>query len=164
MLRRAARLAAPAAAAGLLYSQRECTNAERAAPQRLFSWGVLRPTETEEKIPAKAPPSEVSFWASKGLRVVHMSYGMRHAAAVDDKGGVWAWGSSSPTPQQLPCRSRVASLASTDSSLYAITSRGDARISLASCASRPRTSCSCWAACLPPLCLSCPPARVHSAL
>ncbi len=100
-------------------------------PQRLFSWGALVPEVPDapehkpgDRLRPKAPPLEGSFWAAKGLRVVNMSYGLRHAAAVDDRGGVWAWGSSDPTPRQLPCRSKIASLACTDSSLYAVTSRG----------------------------------------
>jgi hypothetical protein len=118
---------APAAlaSAGVAYAWREQSRTfAEPAPQRIFSCGVLRPSDTGDKVPAKAPPSEAAFWASKGLRVVSMSYGQHHAAAVDHRGGVWAWASSEPTPRQLPCRSRVASVASTDASLYAVTSKG----------------------------------------
>ena len=119
------RLAPALASAGVAYAWREQTRTvAEPAPQRLFSCGVLRPSDTGDKVPAKAPPSEAAFWASKGLRVVNMSYGQHHAAAVDHNGGVWAWASSEPTPRQLPCRSRVASVASTDASLYAVTSKG----------------------------------------
>ena len=119
------RLGVGLASAGVAYAWREQSRTiAEPAPQRLFSCGVLRPSDTGEKVPAKAPPSEAAFWASKGLRVVNMSYGQHHAAAVDDRGGVWAWASSEPTPRQLPCRSHVTSVASTDASLYAVTSKG----------------------------------------
>ena len=119
------RLAPALASAGVALAWREQSRtAAEPAQQRLFSCGMLRPSDTGDKVPARAPPSEAAFWASKGLRVVNMSYGQHHAAAVDHRGGVWAWASSEPTPRQLPCRSRIASVASTDASLYAVTSKG----------------------------------------
>ena len=119
------RLAPALASAGVALAWREQSHtAAEPAQQRLFSCGVLRPSDAGDKVTARAPPSEAAFWASKGLRVVNMSYGQHHAAAVDHHGGVWAWASSEPTPRQLPCRSRIASVASTDASLYAVTSKG----------------------------------------
>ena len=91
----------------------------------MFSWGFLVPSESKRFISPKAPPNDVGFWSSKGLRIVHMSYGERFAAALDDRGGLWTWGGrAGPTPRQLPCRAQLSSLACTDSSLYAVTSRG----------------------------------------
>lgn len=68
---------------------------------------------------------QVLFWASQGLDLKLVSYGCRHGAAVDTKGGLWAWSDvTGPTPRKLPCRASLIALASTDSGLYAVTSRG----------------------------------------
>ena len=125
---RQVRAPALATAAYVLHERRfSGAQCESAAPptQRLFSWGLMRPSETEKFTYCKELPSDVSFWASKGLRVVTMSYGAHHAAALDDRGGLWAWGGTAgPTPRQLPCRARITGLASTDASLYAVTKQG----------------------------------------
>ena len=78
------RLAPALASAGVALAWREQSRtAAEPAQQRLFSCGVLRPSDTGDRVPARSPPSEAAFWASKGLRVVNMSYGQHHAAAVD---------------------------------------------------------------------------------
>lgn len=128
LLRALRQIRAPAlaTAAYVLHERRCSAQCEPAAPiQRLFSWGLMRPSETEQFTYCKELPSETTFWASKGLCVVSMSYGSHHAAALDDRGGLWAWGGmAGPTPRQLPCRAKVTGLASTDASLYAVTKQG----------------------------------------
>ena len=70
-------------------------------------------------------PLDVTFFSARGLRVVDVSYGAAHAAVLDDKGGLWAWGATAgPEPTQLPCRSQISALASSQGALYALTSRG----------------------------------------
>lgn len=94
----------------------------------LFSWGRLAPAsdpDTPVRLKTREPIQN-TFWASRGLRIVQFSFGATHGAALDDKGGLWAWGEASgPVPQPLPCgRDNVTKLASSSGALYALTSRG----------------------------------------
>ena len=93
----------------------------------LFSWGRLVPASSSlaEVRQLERTPIDVSFWSSRGLRIQQMCFGTTHGAVLDDSGKLWAWSEASgPMPVQLPVRTRVASIASTDSHLYAITSHG----------------------------------------
>ena len=93
----------------------------------LFSWGRLAPTsdaETPVRIKTREPMQN-SFWASRGLRVVQFSFGASHGAALDDQGGLWAWGEATgPTPRKLACAVPISKLVSSSSALYALTSKG----------------------------------------
>lgn len=134
-----------AAAAALQAERRPCTASAAAAPQRLWCWGRLVPSAGASAPPpadddpagtASAPrlkersPVDVSFWSAQGLRVEQMSFGAAHAAALDDRGNVWAWGANgsaggaTPTRLAPPPRGKYTSLTSTDGSLYAVTSGG----------------------------------------
>ena len=99
-----------------------------APTQRLFCWGHLPPAADADATRARAVerlPVDVRFWSALGVKVVALSYGAEHAAALDDRGRVWAWGArAGPMPRQLPMRSAVASIASTDTSLIAAGARG----------------------------------------
>eukprot|EP00966_Prymnesium_polylepis_P284683 6577271-Prymnesium_polylepis.1 len=133
MLLRAAVLRRPLVAAGGAalacaagsYAQAETSAAE---PQKstVWSWGRLVPAAADEQRREKErSPIQVSFWASQGLGLKLVSYGSSHGAAVDSKGGLWAWSDSTgPVPRKLPCAASLTSLASTDGALYAVTSRG----------------------------------------
>ena len=94
---------------------------------QLFAWGRLAPA-SHAATPVHSKTREamdVSFWSSRGLRVVQLSYGANHGAALDDKGGLWAWGQTSGAiPCRVPCRAPVSALASSLGSLYAVTSSG----------------------------------------
>lgn len=132
-----------AAAAALQAERQPRTASAAAAPQRLWCWGRLVPSAGASAPPPAdddpAPrgprlkersPVDVSFWSAQGLRVEQISFGAAHAAALDNRGDVWAWGADGPagggTPTRLapPPRGKYTSLASTDGSLYAVTSRG----------------------------------------
>ena len=105
-----------------------CTHAaaDDKPKQTLFSWGRLVPAPAGEEVKkVERSPFDVTFWSSQGLELKLVSFGVRHAAAVDSKGGLWAWSDAGgPTPRKLPCRSALTSLVSTDGALYALTSRG----------------------------------------
>ena len=98
------------------------------AVQRLYCWGQLAPSTDTAEQPARMverEPVDVSFWSSRGLTVSQVQYGGAFAVALDNKGGLWAWSAEAgPTPRQLPCRSRLRSLACSPNSLYAVTSGG----------------------------------------
>jgi hypothetical protein len=99
---------------------------ESATPQ-LFCWGRLSPASSPDSAVRirEKEPLDVSFWAKQGLQVAQMSYGVSHGAALDDRGGLWAWGAETgPLPVRVPCRAKVSSLSSTQRNLYALTSSG----------------------------------------
>ena len=111
-----------AAATGMLQYRR--VEAEK-QPQQVFCWGRMVPASGNESVLEKqTSPVPVTFWSSQGLNVKHMSFGSRHGAAIDDRGQLWAWSDvAGPLPRQLPC-TQLSMLASTDTALYAVTSRG----------------------------------------
>jgi alpha-tubulin suppressor-like RCC1 family protein len=126
-----------AVAAGALHSRLSSARSE-AAPSELlqqrpsstpslFCWGRLAPASAGmDHVPHKVrTPIEVDFWSSRGLCVKQISYGTTHGAAIDDKGGLWAWGTAcGPLPKRVPCSANITSLASTSDALYAVTNRG----------------------------------------
>ena len=93
----------------------------------LFAWGRLAPAsdaETQVRVKTREP-CDVSFWSAQGLTVKQLSYGESYGAALDNKGGLWAWGESAgPVPRRVPCKMPISSLASTSTGLYALTSKG----------------------------------------
>ena len=94
---------------------------------RLFAWGRLVPAGNVEAQVARKTrePADVRFWESKGLRLKQLSFGSNHGAALDDKGGLWAWGTEAgPVPVKVPCKAPLSALASTTTSLYAVTTKG----------------------------------------
>ncbi|KAL3905249.1 MAG: hypothetical protein SGPRY_010979, partial [Prymnesium sp.] len=115
-----------ACAAGVAGSYAYCA-APNHRTQTIFSWGQLVPSAAAHDVAAEEKaPVLVSFWKERGLQLKLVSHGATHAAAVDDKGGLWVWGEASgPTPRKLPCASSLRCLASTRSSLYATTQRGE---------------------------------------
>ena len=118
--------AASAAAACAMWQPESCQQAAPAAPQKVFCWGMLPPCDVGETArELERSPVKVPFWSSQDVKVVKMSYGANHGAALDDRGRVWAWGrNAGPVPQQLPTSGTVASIASTDGALYAVSTRG----------------------------------------
>ncbi len=93
--------------------------------QRLFCWGRLVPSGGDVQT-IHREPLDGGFWSSQGLRVVQLEYSDTFAAAIDDRGGLWAWSAQAgPTPRRLACRAALRSLACSKSSLYAVTGRGE---------------------------------------
>jgi len=140
---RLASLGGGVVATGLALQDRRTASAA-AAPQRLWCWGRLVPAlesappaatdDQADEVPVprlkERSPVDVSVWSAQGLRVEQMVYGAKYGAALDDRGGVWAWGAADgaggATPKRLapPPSGKYTSLASTDGSLYAVSSRG----------------------------------------
>ena len=98
------------------------------APPRLFCWGRLAPASAGDNSSVRIrerAPVDVTFWSSQGLQIKEVCYGGTHAAVLDTSGGLWAWGEhTGPKPIRLQCRAALMSLASTQNSLYAVTSSG----------------------------------------
>lgn len=94
----------------------------------LFCWGRLVPSSGQEDSPVRMierSPVDTDFFSSQGLRVAQMSYGGRHAAVLDSVGGLWVWGEQAgPLPVRLPCKAEISCLASSESTLYAVTKSG----------------------------------------
>lgn len=93
---------------------------------KLFCWGRLVPGGGDATVKIKEKsPVDVSFWASKGLLIQHMTMGERHGAVLDERGGLWVWGEKAgPVPVHLQGRTDLKALASTKNDLLAVTKSG----------------------------------------
>ena len=81
----------------------------------MFMWGRLAPASGPDAPAVRQKtrePLDVTFFSARGLHIVDVAYGATFGAALDDKGGLWAWGETSgPEPRQLPCRAKLVSVA-----------------------------------------------------